>query len=416
MMKEISYDFLGNLMKTNDFKEKKLNGMLPYVIKKRISKTAEGRGGGGIYKRRNRRNYRVIIQYKTWNELIKTNPKILDQYKEGYAILITPEEYFGSDDDISTYGKCNYPEISEIFNKDLDFERTNFNNAFIYYSSIEQFKKYEPFKDKWKPVYELATSPEDLEKDWVGHYASNIKNTTNNDKRTMSDICTSGNSKVEEYKQKFKKDFPDVPYDEDNFPKQRGLGNFDFDYANLETIENVKLQMEYLILSSVSKNDENFAEYVINHFEEFKHKDETVTFKKWMEEENHEQYKEKFSEELNKLKSFCKENELLDYDKLTELGVWNNEKNHIICPLCHKQIYLNQFFENVEQMKGREVIDNTQKEIVLMHIEALAPGKFNHRPYNLGWGHNYCNLIQGDRDLNETIGILEDIIQKYKGE
>ena len=33
-----------------------------------------------------------------------------------------------------------------------------------------------------------------------------------------------------------------------------------------------------------------------------------------------------------------------------------------------------------------------------------------------GWGHNYCNLIQGDRDLNETIGILEDIIQKYKGE
>ena len=60
----------------------------------------------------------------------------------------------------------------------------------------------------------------------------------------------------------------------------------------------------------------------------------------------------------------------------------------------------NKFFEDVEQPEGREVDDNTQKDIVLMHVDALRSRVLNHRPYNLGWGHNYCNLIQGYKDIS----------------
>lgn len=49
---------------------------LPYKLKKRIDKTGEGRSGLEIYKRRNSRSYRVIIQYKTWLKFIDSYFKI----------------------------------------------------------------------------------------------------------------------------------------------------------------------------------------------------------------------------------------------------------------------------------------------------------------------------------------------------
>ena len=96
------------------------------------------------------------------------------------------------------------------------------------------------------------------------------------------------------------------------------------------------------------------------------------------------------------------------------LGVWDNEKERIICPLCHEPLYIDEFFDDIKQMEGRQVIDNTQKSIVLMHVDALRPGKFNHRHYNLGWGHNYCNLIQGDKDISKTIDTLKKIIESHE--
>ncbi|GFO97836.1 uncharacterized protein ig2599ANME_2047 [groundwater metagenome] len=38
----------------------------PDVLKKKIDKTAEARGGDGIYKRRNSRTYRVIMHLNTY--------------------------------------------------------------------------------------------------------------------------------------------------------------------------------------------------------------------------------------------------------------------------------------------------------------------------------------------------------------
>ena len=46
-----------------------------------------------------------------------------------------------------------------------------------------------------------------------------------------------------------------------------------------------------------------------------------------------------------------------------------------------------------------------------MHIEALAPGKFNHHTYNLGWGHKHCNTIQGQYSINETLNNIKRILK-----
>ena len=49
-----------------------------------------------------------------------------------------------------------------------------------------------------------------------------------------------------------------------------------------------------------------------------------------------------------------------------------------------------------------------------MHIEALASRKFNHRPYNLGWGHQHCNTIQGPKSIEKTLERLREILENNK--
>jgi hypothetical protein len=38
--------------------------------------------------------------------------------------------------------------------------------------------------------------------------------------------------------------------------------------------------------------------------------------------------------------------------------------------------------------------------------------KFNHRVYNLGWGHEFCNKIQGERSIKDTLDDLRRILKK----
>ena len=60
-------------------------------LSKKIDKTKEARNGEGIYKRRNRRTYRVVMHLSTYLKLLNTNPKRLNLYAEGYAIRLRPE-------------------------------------------------------------------------------------------------------------------------------------------------------------------------------------------------------------------------------------------------------------------------------------------------------------------------------------
>lgn len=322
-------------------------------------------------------------------------PNVLDKYLEGYAVMINPDEYFGN----------NYPEPANDLN-----EKFNFDEGFVYYSSIQQYMDYPPL-DNWIEVIELSTTGKPINDDtWIGQYALNIKNTR---PPKVSLICKTNSSNKNIVLDYIKRNLPDLKFDKDSIPSQCGLGNYDYDFATKETIENVKLQMEYFILNAETRDGMSFPEYIMENYETIKHKNDTKKFKELMETKDLAQYEILFNREFVKLKAECERRGLLDYDKLYKLGVWDFEIDNIVCPLCGKQMYLDEFFEDISQMAGREVIDNTQKAVVLMHVRALRPGEFNHRPYNLGWGHNYCNLIQGDKDIDKTIEVLKDIIKNY---
>jgi hypothetical protein len=182
-----------------------------------------------------------------------------------------------------------------------------------------------------------------------------------------------------------------LPLDKNNageftLPDQAGLGNFDYDYASKEEIENVRYQMAYLIYKVPNMKQElmirkNFTKHEIDNCE-------------------------------SAVEKFCKKNNLLDFNKLSQIKAWDLQKNLPICPLCKKEITSNEFFTDIEQDEGREEEDNTQTAIELMHIKPLKPGEFNHCTYNLAWGHKHCNIIQGNLSIEETLDKLKDIISR----
>ena len=109
-------------------------------LKKKIDKTREGRGGNGIYKRRNSRSYRVIIHYNTYLKILKNNKKILDHYKRGYVVRIKPDDYFEKNG-----------EVKKNFHKTLELGK----NAFLYFKNINDWNKYKSYCSDFEEVAEL---------------------------------------------------------------------------------------------------------------------------------------------------------------------------------------------------------------------------------------------------------------------
>lgn len=370
-----------------------VQSFFPHVLKKKINKTGEGRSGDLIHKRRNRRSYRVLIQYETWNNMISNRQNnILDQYEEGYVIIVKPEEYFGT----------QYPKKTTCLNQDFDLGV----NGFIYYTTIDQYREYPPLDD-WNEVYELSTTGNIDNNTWIGKYALNIRNAG---KQKISDICFSGTREANENKRIINiiKKLTGV---EENIPKQTGLGNYSYDYASTKMQSDIKKQMLCLIFLTKSTKKETLAKYIFNNQDLFRHKENTKTYQKNITSND---YVHRFEEEINKYILECEKENLLDYDKLHKTGAWNKLKKCVVCPLCGKEIYIESFFAEVYQAEGRRVPTNTQREVVLMHIDALKSDALNHKTYNLGWGHNYCNLIQGDKSIPETINSMKEIISTYE--
>ncbi|HFI0087714.1 TPA: BstXI family restriction endonuclease [Streptococcus suis] len=109
------------------------------------------------------------------------------------------------------------------------------------------------------------------------------------------------------------------------------------------------------------------------------------------------------------------ESNLLDYDKLVEQRILNNN-GVTICPFCLEKLSAFDFFNRVEQAEGREVPDLTITEINLFHINELKYGEFNHKPYNLGWGHHHCNVVVKDSGIYETLDWIKKILDRNKSE
>lgn len=100
---------------------------------------------------------------------------------------------------------------------------------------------------------------------------------------------------------------------------------------------------------------------------------------------------------------------LLDFKILRQQRILDAD-NHTVCPLCLEKISAFGFMNKILQVMGRRVHDLTVTEINLFHIQELRPGQFNHRVYNLGWGHHHCNTVVKDSGIFETLDWMRAII------
>ena len=102
---------------------------------------------------------------------------------------------------------------------------------------------------------------------------------------------------------------------------------------------------------------------------------------------------------------------LLNYQQLKQARIID-DNHQTVCPLCLDRLSANGFIRRLIQAEGREVHDLTVTEINLFHINELRYGQYNHRPYNLGWGHHHCNVVVKDSGINETLQWMNTVIEK----
>lgn len=325
----------------------------------------------------------MIISYTTFRNILDENPDNLNKFKNGYAVRIQPAQYFdgGVDNDKNI-------KLGE--------------NAFVYYKTIKDFKKYKP-KDNWNQVVELYTSnnKEKKDKSWDGEYALFIKNTQ---PQIVTHICGGDKNTFEnESKKQFKKRMSEkykIPIDK--LPKQSGLGNFDYDYCDEVESEKIMLQLSYFIMSVPGMAKQLYAVYQLEGEKAGFNKSTEAVLKKGFSH-----YQEYFNSVFQDVKKICEQYNLLDYDLLKEVRAFDKRP---ICPLCLENLEPSEFLEIAAQVEGREEEDNTRSEISLMHINGLKPGEINHATYNLGWGHRMCNTIQEDNSIQGTLNDLERIL------
>ncbi len=115
----------------------------------------------------------------------------------------------------------------------------------------------------------------------------------------------------------------------------------------------------------------------------------------------------------SKLLQLCEDHGLLDFNRLRSRRIVD-ESNFTICPFCLERLSGMGFMTRMAQMHGREVPDLTITEVSLFHIEELRPGAFNHKPYNLGWGHHHCNVVVKDSGIFPTLKWLVEIVERNR--
>ncbi len=103
--------------------------------------------------------------------------------------------------------------------------------------------------------------------------------------------------------------------------------------------------------------------------------------------------------------------DLMDVDVLIQKRILDAELN-AICPLCLEKISANGFYNKVQQAEGRAISDLTVTQLNLFHIDELRTGQFNHKPYNLGWGHHHCNTVVRDMGIDETLVWMDQVVER----
>lgn len=226
-------------------------------------------------------------------------------------------------------------------------------NTLLFYETRDQWNKYNPERKKLK----FAISRQALLK---GVYVARVPSTTaEGDQKILRGFTSSGS---------------------------KGAGIRVYEYAGRDTIKKCRIQLELIYWSCFDADK--------------------VAEQQGMSKANIELRKAAILEK-------AKEHQIDDNLVLKDFRIINHN-NNAICPLCLEPLSANGFFNRLEQAEGRDVPDLTVTQINLFHIEELKLGKFNHRPYNLAWGHHHCNTVTKDSGIVGTLQWMDEVIKRNR--
>lgn len=225
-------------------------------------------------------------------------------------------------------------------------------NAVVFYETKAQWLKYNPDELHWTPA-DQRVAP------LGGTYVARISATTAAQNGEKINRGFTGTTK-------------------------KGAGIRVYEYASAKTIDLCRLQLEALFWRCYDAH--------------------AVAGSNGMTEANATLRKKHILDE-------CHKNELLDLERITAARMLNGA-GQTICPLCLEPLSAQGFFNRMEQAEGRAVLDLTITQLNLFHIEELRLGEWNHRPYNLGWGHHHCNVVVKDSGITKTLEWMQEVLTR----
>ena len=222
-------------------------------------------------------------------------------------------------------------------------------NLLVFYETREQWNNYPP-KDSWSAA-NSRTAP------LGGQYVARIPATTSEGQtKIIKGFCSSS---------------------------LKGAGIRVYEYSNKQNIDDCRLQLEILFWSC-----KDIDELIKTH----DNPDDVYAYIRGLIEEG-------------------KRRGLYDLQKFVDARILDAD-GYTICPLCLQHISAIGFCSRIQQAEGREVPDLTVTEVSLFHIQELRSGEFNHRPYNLGWGHHHCNVVVKDSGIKATLEWMRNVLIK----
>jgi hypothetical protein len=244
-------------------------------------------------------------------------------------------------------------------NKDIEAELKGYGlaigvNALVFYETREHWRKYNPAGLKWKPA-QKRLGP------LGGQYVARVPAST---------AADDGGKIIHGFKT----------------TKSKGAGIRVYEYASAKTIKECRDQLEGLFWLC-SDSDEAVVQNGMAAADAAARKSAVL--------------------------KICDEQGLLNYTRLISVRILNKDRR-TICPLCLEELRSKGFFSRLQQAEGRVVPDLTVTEINLFHIEELRYGAFNHRPYNLGWGHHHCNVVTKDDGIVKTLEWMQIVLERNR--
>lgn len=225
-------------------------------------------------------------------------------------------------------------------------------NAVVFYQTRAEWNDYNPEKQGWKPA-ERRTSP------LKGQYVARVPATTALEKGG-----------------KINRGFTKT--------KSKGAGIRIYEYASSKTIGLCRWQLEALFWLCED------AEPVLAQ---------------------HGMTAEDAAKRKAGVLKACEEAKLLDFQRLIAARALDKNRR-AVCPLCLETLSAKGFLSRLEQAAGREVHDLTVTQLNLFHVKELRLDSFNHRPYNLAWGHHHCNTVTKDSGIEDTLQWMYSVVQR----